>query len=193
MSQRLPITCLENVASNAERRALTAAEDLAVARVTDVYAALPSITGKFELEYEGELRGAANVANDLIRAAVGNVFSGHAGGSDVRPIVEWFDMGGTLQVSDQTPADDLIDQTAPIQGLHDMARRLSGDGGASVPRLAAAVDFVLEGLFAQKKISRNDEWRYSGTEQPRSRPARPEPAMDPSTLQVPGGKKKFYN
>jgi magnesium chelatase subunit I len=193
VSQRLPITCLENVASNAERRALTASEDLAVARVTDVYAALPSITGKFELEYEGELRGAANVASDLIRGAVNNVFAGHAGTSDFRPIVEWFDMGGTLQVSDQTPADDLIDQTAPIQGLHEIARRLCGEGGAAVPRLAAAVDFVLEGLYAQKKISRNDEWRYSGSEQPRSRPSRPEPAMDPSTLQVPGGKKKFYN
>ena len=31
-------------------------------RVTDIYAALPSITGKIELEYEGELRGAETVA-----------------------------------------------------------------------------------------------------------------------------------
>ena len=34
-----------------------AGEDQVVARVTDIYAALPSITGKFELEYEGELQG----------------------------------------------------------------------------------------------------------------------------------------
>ena len=58
VSQRLPITTLELVISNAERRALANGETIVVPRVTDVYAALPSITGKFELEYEGELKGA---------------------------------------------------------------------------------------------------------------------------------------
>ncbi len=68
VSQRLPISAMENVVSNAERRALASDEQVAVARVTDVYAALPSITGKFEMEYEGELKGAEAVARDLIRA-----------------------------------------------------------------------------------------------------------------------------
>ena len=61
VSQRLPITTLELVVSNAERRALALGEKIVVPRVTDLYAALPSITGKFELEYEGELRGAETV------------------------------------------------------------------------------------------------------------------------------------
>ena len=65
VSQRLPISAMENVVSNAERRALASGEPVAVARVTDVYAALPSITGKFEMEYEGELKGAEAVARDL--------------------------------------------------------------------------------------------------------------------------------
>src|SRR3954454_20180063 len=52
VSQRLPISLLENVVSNAERRALATGEPVAVPRVTDVYAASPAITGKFELEYE---------------------------------------------------------------------------------------------------------------------------------------------
>src|SRR5438105_11386763 len=54
VSQRLPISVLENVVSNAERRALKAKDDVAVPRITDIYSALPSITGKLELEYEGE-------------------------------------------------------------------------------------------------------------------------------------------
>src|SRR4051794_21543092 len=70
VSQRLPISLLENVISNAERRALASTEKVAVPRVTDIYAAIPAITGKFELEYEGELKGADTVARDLIRAAV---------------------------------------------------------------------------------------------------------------------------
>src|SRR3989475_7679899 len=91
VSQRLPISTLELVASNAERRALSSGETLVVPRVTDIYAALPSITGKFELEYEGELRGAETIARDLIRSSVGNVFTGMFEGQDSRTVVEWFD------------------------------------------------------------------------------------------------------
>ena len=66
---------LENVISNAERRVLAAGETVAVPRVMDIYAALPSITGKLELEYEGELKGGDAVARELIRLAVGKVFT----------------------------------------------------------------------------------------------------------------------
>ncbi|MGH9676006.1 MAG: magnesium chelatase, partial [Candidatus Acidiferrum sp.] len=71
VSQRLPISTLESVVSSAEQRAARTGETANVARVGDVYAALPAITGKLELEYEGELRGAENIARELIRAAVG--------------------------------------------------------------------------------------------------------------------------
>src|SRR5690242_15249949 len=108
VSQRLPITTLELVVSNAERRALANGEKIAVPRVTDVYSALPSITGKFELEYEGELRGAEQVAKDLIRSAVGAVFTGMFDGVDTRTVVEWFDLGGSLPLSDVTSASDVI-------------------------------------------------------------------------------------
>ena len=77
-------------------------ETIVVPRVTDLYAALPSITGKFELEYEGELRGAEQVARDLIRSAVGAVFTGMFDGVDTRTVVEWFDLGGSLPLSDVT-------------------------------------------------------------------------------------------
>jgi hypothetical protein len=85
VSQRLPITVIENVASNAERRALLSGDRPPVARLSDVYAALPSITGKFELEYEGELRGAETVARELIRSAVANVFLASLDGLDTAP------------------------------------------------------------------------------------------------------------
>src|SRR5882724_882639 len=110
VSQRLPITTLELVVSNAERRALACGETLVVPRVTDLYAALPSITGKFELEYEGELRGAEQVARDLIKSAVGSVFSTLFDGVDTRKVVEWFDLGGTLPLSDTSSADEVSAQ-----------------------------------------------------------------------------------
>ena len=71
VSQRMPITVIETVVSNAERRALLHGEAAAVPRIADIYAALPAITGKMELEYEGELHGADKIARELIqRAAV---------------------------------------------------------------------------------------------------------------------------
>lgn len=194
VSQRLPISCLENVVSNAERRALMNDEGVVVPRVTDVYAALPSITGKFELEYEGELRGADTVANDLIRAAVGNVFTGYLDGADLRPVVEWFDLGGSLQVTDTTGADALLEETGVIQGLRELAGRLGADPAAPAPEVASAVDFVLEGLYAQRKISRNDDWRYQATETPRRPgPRAAEPTLDPNVPLAGPGRKKYYN
>src|SRR5215472_4785171 len=46
VSQRLPISTMELVVSNAERRALIHGETLVMPRVSDVYAAAPGISGK---------------------------------------------------------------------------------------------------------------------------------------------------
>src|SRR6188474_3151622 len=96
VSQRLPISVLENVVSSAERRALAHGEREAVPRIADLYAALPSITGKLELEYEGELQGAEAIAKELIRRAALRTFSTRLGDeSDERLdlMVAWFDQG----------------------------------------------------------------------------------------------------
>jgi magnesium chelatase subunit I len=194
VSQRLPITTLELVVSNAERRALAHNEVAVVPRVTDLYAALPSITGKFELEYEGELRGAEQVARDLIRSSIGAVFNGVFDGTDTRSVVEWFDLGGTLPLSDVSPANEVISATKGVQGLRELAKHAGVAVDSSAPALASAIDFVLEGLAAQRKISRNDERGYSaGTETPPRRGRREEPVAD-EEMKIPGGgKKKYYN
>ncbi|PYQ95065.1 MAG: magnesium chelatase [Acidobacteria bacterium] len=193
VSQRLPITTLELVVSNAERRALAHGEPLVVPRVTDVYAALPSITGKFELEYEGELRGAEQIARDLIRSAVGSVFTGMFEGVDTRPVVEWFDVGGSLPLSDSSSADDLIARARAVQGLRELATQAGLSGGAAAPAVASALDFVLEGLYAQKKISRSDDRGYSAGEPAPRRSARREEATHDDEIRIPSGKKKYYN
>ena len=76
VSQRLPIACLGKCGQQRRtaRRAQSRSRDLP-RRIADIYAALPAITGKMELEYEGELRGAENIAKELIRGAVGKVFT----------------------------------------------------------------------------------------------------------------------
>jgi len=193
VSQRLPISTLELVVSNAERRALAHGEALVVPRVTDVYAALPSITGKFELEYEGELRGAEQIARDLIRSAVGSVFTGMFDGVDTRTVVEWFDLGGSLPLSDSSSADEMIARTRGVQGLRELATQAGLSGGAAGPAVASALDFVLEGLYAQKKISRSDDRGYSAAEAAPRRSARREEATPDEEIRIPQGKKKYYN
>ena len=160
MSQRLPITVLETVLSNAERRAVLHREKTVVPRVSDVYASLPSITGKIELEYEGELQGATVIASDLIRRACKGTFEARAGGADVEPIVGWFDSGSALKVADEERTDLLLEAFSSVPGLLSLVQRTglapTRDAGAVV----AACELTLEGLVAQKRISRNDQLGY---------------------------------
>ena len=197
VSQRMPISVLESVVSNAERRALTHNESLIVTRATDLYAALPAMTGKFELEYEGELKGADVVARELVRSAVSRVFDGFFPDADVRPIVEWFDLGGTLNLGDSVAAHDVITQSRGVQGLLDVAYRAGIAPDAPAPLVASAIDFVLEGLYSQKKIGRTDERGYHGTEpvrRPQAAPSRT-PVLTPDDEEddQPRKKKRYYN
>ena len=169
-------------------------------RITDVYAAIPAITGKFELEYEGELKGADNVARELIRAAVSSIFDGYFPSADFRQVTEWFDLGGTLQVDDGLSASELLRRTCEVQGLHEAARVAAGpstrDGrsghGSRDAILASAIDFVLEGLYAQRKISRSVEGHFQAGEQPK-RPPRPVDSLVDRDVPLAGNKKKYYN
>ena len=194
VSQRLPITCLENAVSTSERRALISGESPAVVRTADVYAALPSITGKLELEYEGELQGAGTIAREVVRTAVGHVFDGWYGEVDTDQIVEWFDLGGTLALGDGTPSEELLAQTEQVQGLHELSTHADIAAEAPTSARASAIEFVIEGLCAQKKISRTDEWQYRATKKKRVRRTTPTAEqLFETEIQVPPGKKKYYN
>ncbi len=170
VSQRLPISALENVISNAERRALKAGEDLAVPRVLDIYAALPSITGKLELEYEGELKGGDNIARELIKTAVGKVYTNYFEGVNVAQIVQWFELGGSLKMDESVDSASILKQLSKIQGLLEKTGALGL--GASEPDAvrASAAEFILEGLYAHRRISRNEEVGFTAGERKREPP-----------------------
>jgi magnesium chelatase subunit I len=157
VSQRLPISALENAVSNAERRALLAGESPIVPRISDIYASLPSLTGKFELEYEGELLGAENVARELIREAVGEVFSTYLGSVGFRQVVRFFEEGGTLRIREGSSSEEVLSQLQRVPEALEQTEPLGVKAGDPAPLLAAAGEFVLEGLWAQKKIGRSDD------------------------------------
>ncbi len=157
VSQRLPISCLEIVASNAERRAILNEENDAVARVADIYASLPAITGKIELEYEGELKGPETIALDLIRQAIQMVFRQYFPAADFRPVVDWFESGGSLKLSDTEGMIAAVDRMESIPGMLEKMEMLDAGPEASVGLRVAAAEMILEGLHSVDKISRTEE------------------------------------
>src|SRR5579862_8673666 len=173
VSQRLPIACMEAVASSAEQRAARNREARVAARIADVYAAIPAITGKLELEYEGELKGADPIARELIRAAVGKVYSKYLGDANVQPVVQWFEVGGELKVPEGAPASEQIAALRRIPGLLENTERLGAPGNSDVALVAAAGEFILEGLWAHKRISRNEERGYFAERPKPSEPREP--------------------
>jgi magnesium chelatase subunit I len=174
VSQRLPISTMENVISNAERRALRNNENMVVPRVSDVYAALPAITGKLELEYEGEMKGADHVGRELIRAAIAKTYDEYFTGANVQQIVQWFDLGGEIQLSDSVPAIEALENLKEIQGLIEKLGPLGISQKESSEQQVSAAEFILEGLHAHKRIGRNEERVFKAGEK------KPEPTREKS-------------
>jgi magnesium chelatase subunit I len=182
--------------TNAERRALLQGEPGVVPRVSDVFASLPAVTGKLELEYEGELKGADVVGREVIRQAVASVFEGHAQAIDSSAIIGWFNDGGVLDLSDTTAADALIGATERIPGMDGAARKVGCGDRTPAAWRAAAHDFILEGLCALKRLTRTDDGRLLGVT-PASK-ARPQSdrrfeEMLEDDEPAPKGRKKYYN
>jgi magnesium chelatase subunit I len=171
VSQRMPISVLENVVSNAERRAIQTGERDIVPRIADIYAALPAITGKIELEYEGELVGGHVIARELIRRAADATYQDRAGGINTDEIIMWFDVGGALQVTDDVPVDAVVEGFGSVPGLMQVVNTAGLAPMDDLPVVAAGCELVLESLVARKKIARSDAGTYGrAVEEKRRRP-----------------------
>lgn len=185
VSQRLPITTLESVVSSAEQHAARTGETRAVARVTDVYAALPAITGKLELEYEGELKGAEVIARELIRAAIGRVFSKHFAEVNFQQVVQWFEVGGELKIPDEIPTNRRFQQLCQIQNLMEHIGKLGVSNRKDESAGAAAAEMILEGLWAHRRIGRSEERGFYAE--------KPQRAAEPRERENPNRPRRSYN
>ena len=191
VSQRLPISVLENVISNAERRALRSGEKMIVPRIGDIYAALPSITGKLELEYEGEMRGADTVARELIRTAVAKAYDGFFKDVNMQQVVQWFEIGGEIKLADTAGAQEVLDGIKNIQGLTEKLAPMGIKAKERPEVLVSAAEFVLEGLHAHRRIGRSEERVFQADKQPK-RPERSYERED-EERQQPFSNRRPYN
>jgi magnesium chelatase subunit I len=188
VSQRLPISCLENVISNAERRALRHHEENITPRMGDLYAAMPAITGKLELEYEGELKGADHVVRDLIRAAIAKIFDRYFEGQDMSRIVQWFDLGGEVSIPDSAPATEVWQRLSDIQGLQEKLGALGVKHKDGPEAQVSAAEFILEGLHAHQRIGRNEERVFTAGEKGPKRVGPESPREE-----IPAYKRRSFN
>jgi magnesium chelatase subunit I len=162
VSVRMSIANLENVVSNAERRALRNGEAHIVPRVSDLLHTAPSSRGKLELTM-AEDDGQEDVLIGRIAAeAIKNIFTQYADAKDYRPIVEHFDAGKALELGDTLPAKEVLSRIDRIPQLRKRAEELSKslhngltDPDARDAAIAGAAEFILEGLHVHNKLNKN--------------------------------------
>jgi magnesium chelatase subunit I len=193
VSQRLPISTMELVVSNAERRALMHGEKLVVPRMSDIYAAMPGITGKLELEYEGEMRGADVVVRDLIRAAIGKIFDKYFSGTNTQQIEQWFNLGGAVRIDDDQPSQAILEELKQIQGLFTQLSPLSVKVSDAPEIAVAGAEFLLEGMYAHKRLSRSEERGFSAQEKATRKQERVEQDRDYDDFQEQRRTRRGFN
>jgi magnesium chelatase subunit I len=164
VSARVSISLVENVVSNAERRALLHGDERAVARASDVLAAASAVTGKIELVYEGEREGPQAVARALIGKAIKAVFDRRfpdayaadeaPGTAELKPVTDWFSKGGVLELSDEMSDEALARKLAEIPELEALARKYLG--AKTTGELAAGMELVLEGLHQASLLAKDE-------------------------------------
>ncbi|MGH9608444.1 MAG: magnesium chelatase, partial [Bryobacteraceae bacterium] len=120
--------------------------------------------GKLELEYEGELKGGETVARELIRSAVAKIYTSYFDGVDLRPVVQWFELGGSLRLDENMPSREVVQQLNHIQDLLASIRKLGLSANENDAMRASAGEFILEGLYAHKRISRNEGLEFVAAE-----------------------------
>ncbi|MBT9331373.1 magnesium chelatase [Paracidobacterium acidisoli] len=178
VSQRLPISTMELVLSNAERRALLHRESLVAPRIGDVYTALPGITGKLELEYEGEMKGSDSVVKEIVRNAIGKIFDKYFDGVNTQQIEQWFNLGGSVKISDDQPAKATFSELKQIQGFFDKLAPLGIKTSDAPEKIVAASEFLLEGMCAHRRISRNEERGFAAQRRQQERQEHAEPERE---------------
>ncbi len=114
------------------------------------------------------MKGADYVSRELIRAAIARTFDEYFSGVDMRQIVQWFDLGGEIKVSESAGAKEVLETVKGIQGLMEKVSALDVSSKDNVESQVSAAEFVLEGLYAHKRIGRTEERVFTaGEKQPK--------------------------
>src|SRR5689334_10382869 len=154
VSARFSIAAAESVSASALRRAARAGEAEAVARICDVPTVVPTLLGKVEFEM-GEEGRERDVLDHLLRLATAETFRARLAGLDLSGFTERFAEGEVVETGELVPAADLLAQIGATPGLSKVLDRLGHGDDAGPGQVAAAVEFVLEGLHLTRRLDKD--------------------------------------
>ncbi|HEX7161974.1 MAG TPA: sigma 54-interacting transcriptional regulator [Trebonia sp.] len=162
VSARFAIAAAESAAAAAVRRsALVGAaqgadgsDEIPVARVADLPGIVPTLRGKVEFEVSEEGREDEILAH-LLRRAIAETFRSRLGGADLSGLLAKFEDGGSIESGELVPATELLRRTGEVPGLARIMARLGMEGRESFGEAAAAIEFVLEGLYLIRRLSKD--------------------------------------
>jgi magnesium chelatase subunit I len=176
VSARMTISAMENLVSNAERRAILVNDPVIVPRLCDLPHILPGLTGKIELVFEGEQEGPVKVSRALVGRAVRATFKRYfpdplktrtrrasqpQGGKmeqenpEYGKILRWFEAGNAIEVSDEMPIAEYTRALGKVEGLREVSRRHMSSAEPAY-ELPSVMEFVLEGLHQCSRIAKDE-------------------------------------
>lgn len=179
VSARLTIALLEQMVSNAERRAAMLGLPGETVRVCDFLASISAVSGKVELVYEGEREGIETVGRrilglglkatfdrffpDALRANAPKrpapktpagaepSFVGDAG--VFKSVVDWFGGGRSVETTDAGSPEEFRKALDQVPGLQKLAREFLPD--LTDNEVSVGMEFVLEGLHQNSVLARS--------------------------------------
>ncbi len=152
VSVRVSISNYENLISNALKRSIKLGEHRVVPRVSDLHSLIASTAGKIELESVGDVRE-DKVIEKLVQGAVLAAWNRRFSLADFDDIVTRFHNGLTLEIADTMPSMEYVHQAADLKGMKNAITKLDAQGNPAA--VAAAVEFVLEGLHLSRRLNKD--------------------------------------
>ena len=153
VSVRLSVSNVEVLSANALRRSLRAGEKEVVPRVSDLDALASSTSGKIEIESLEEGREGPIVDN-MLKGAVLTVFKQWLTPDQLRGVLTAFEDGIVAHTGEDVPSAQLAELVTSVPALREPVELITG-GDESPAAVAAAVEFILEGLHLSKRLNKD--------------------------------------
>lgn len=155
VSCRVSIRSCESIIGSALRRCFALGEDEAVPRITDMKSTYPAIAGKLELEYEAVDSSESELVENLSRRAIKTVFDEHFRVDDLSSIVDSFQNGMTVEVSQAMSSQAYLEAMHAITGMKKALQSIVDP--ESAPEVSSAMEFILDGLHLSNKLNREEK------------------------------------
>jgi magnesium chelatase subunit I len=152
VSVRVSVSNYENVLSNATKRALRLRERSVAPRVSDLSSIIASTSGKIELDTVGDV-SEERVVQKIVNAAVLSVFGQYFEQREFDQLVAGFERGLSVQVAEDMPSMEYVNQLSKVGGLSKAIDKLNGRGNPA--SIASSIEFILEGLHLNRRLNKD--------------------------------------